>query len=74
MWSNRLDPHSFDESFKRDFVKCVIADFSIGKNSTILCFKLCVILHIKYFGTVVLANLERFPMVNNSKHLTYMSN
>ncbi len=48
--------------------------FSIGKKSTILCFKLCVILCIKYFGTLVLANLERFPMANNSKHLTFIYN
>jgi len=51
----------------------VVGDFSIGKNSIILCCKLCV-MYKKSFGTFMLANLKEYMMVGSSRGVAYMHN
>jgi hypothetical protein len=54
-------------------VTLFVNDFSIGKNSIVLCCKLCV-MQTKSFGTFVLANLKGYMMVGSSRGVTYMHN
>jgi hypothetical protein len=73
LWKNGWNPHPFGRFFKQYLVIIVVGDFSIEQNPH-YCATQVMCDANKMFYNVLLANLEGFTIVDNSKGLTHMCN